>query len=334
MRKEDIYIAIVSQPFYMAERKVLGVPLRECILRGLAGMNCGVYGCEKEIVRPNCRYFALLYDDMPLVTAGAVVAAADRLALVEDGRLGLGRGYIERSGNVRPQKISVSGRDFLSVKGATDVNIVYNKLKARRAAELMRRGVIILGDAEVDYTAEVESGVTLSGAVRIKGNSVVRAGAAVDNSEVWNSEISSGVRLRHFVVEDGFVDEGATVGPFAYIRGGSCIGKGVRIGDFVEVKNSTLADGVKAAHLAYIGDADVGENTNVGCGTVFCNYDGRVKWRTTVGSRAFIGANANLIAPLAVGDDSYVAAGSTVTDDVPANAFCIARERQINKTKK
>ena len=114
----------------------------------------------------------------------------------------------------------------------------------------------------------------------------------------------------------------------------SVIGDGCRVGDYVEVKNSILRDGVKAAHLAYIGDAEVGEGTNIGCGTVFANYDGKFKHRTEVGKNVFVGCNANLIAPIKVGDGAFIAGGSTVTDDVPAGEICFGRARQVNRPKK
>ena len=119
----------------------------------------------------------------------------------------------------------------------------------------------------------------------------------------------------------------ASVGPYARLRRAT-IGEDCRVGDFVEVKNSTLENGVKAAHLSYIGDAAVGERTNVGCGTVFCNYDGKTKHKTTVGCDCFIGANTNLVAPLVVGDKAFIAAGTTVTRDVDEKTFTIGRVRQ------
>jgi bifunctional UDP-N-acetylglucosamine pyrophosphorylase/glucosamine-1-phosphate N-acetyltransferase len=125
-----------------------------------------------------------------------------------------------------------------------------------------------------------------------------------------------------------------SVGPFSTLRNGADIGNDCRVGDYVEIKKSVLRDGVKAAHLAYIGDAEIGKKTNVGCGTVFANYNGKIKRKTVVGENVFIGANANLVAPLSVGDNSFIAAGSTITENIPENSFAIAREKQITKKKK
>ena len=133
------------------------------------------------------------------------------------------------------------------------------------------------------------------------------------------------------VLQDVRIGSDCSIGPFAYLRPGTRVGDSVRLGDFVEVKNSTLGARTHISHLTYIGDSDVGEGVNFGCGTVTVNYDGQSKRRTTIGSGAFIGCNTNLVAPVTVGENAYTAAGSTITEDVPPNALGIARERQTNK---
>ena len=136
-----------------------------------------------------------------------------------------------------------------------------------------------------------------------------------------NSIIKSGVEI----------GEDCEIGPFSHIREGCKIANGVTIGSFVEIKNTTVGKETKIPHLSYIGDSEIGENTNIGCGTITCNYDGFTKSKTIIGDNCFIGSNANLIAPVELGDNSFVAAGSTITEDVPADSLAIARERQINK---
>ena len=118
------------------------------------------------------------------------------------------------------------------------------------------------------------------------------------------------------------------VGPFAYVRPGCTIGDDIKVGDFVEVKNSTIGNGTKISHLTYVGDTDLGERINLGCGTVTVNYDGKKKYRCTVGDDSFIGCNTNMVAPVTIGRGSYIAAGSTITEDVPEDALAIARSRQ------
>ena len=127
------------------------------------------------------------------------------------------------------------------------------------------------------------------------------------------------------------VDENTKIGPFAYIRPNSKIGKNIKIGDFVEIKNATIDDGTKVSHLTYVGDADVGKKVNFGCGTVLVNYDGKNKYRSTIEDNAFIGCNTNLVSPVKVEKNAFIAAGSTITDDVPEETLAIARARQVIK---
>lgn len=145
--------------------------------------------------------------------------------------------------------------------------------------------------------------------------------------------IGKGTYLGHGChVERGTViGENCRIGPFAYLRTGAKVGHGCRVGDFTEIKNASLGDGSKMSHLAYLGDADVGKNCNIGCGAVFVNYDGRKKCRTIVEDNVFIGSNCNLVAPVHVGAGAYIACGSTLTCDLAANDFCIARSRETIK---
>jgi bifunctional UDP-N-acetylglucosamine pyrophosphorylase/glucosamine-1-phosphate N-acetyltransferase len=136
--------------------------------------------------------------------------------------------------------------------------------------------------------------------------------------------------IRHSYLVDCVVEDGASVGPFAYLRPGTVLGRGSKAGTFVEIKGSNIGAGAKVPHLSYIGDADVGEGTNLGAATITANYDGRSKHRTTVGRRVRTGVDTTLVAPVTLGDDSYTGAGSVITDDVPDGALGIARERQAN----
>lgn len=150
-------------------------------------------------------------------------------------------------------------------------------------------------------------------------------------SRIADSVLGDGVKIQASVILNSSIGNNTTVGPYAYIRPGSEIGGDVRIGDFVEVKNARVGAGTKISHLSYIGDADLGRDINVGCGVVCVNYDGRRKHRTIIGDGAFIGCNVNLVAPVEVEAEAYIAAGSTITEKVPSKALAIARARQINK---
>lgn len=165
----------------------------------------------------------------------------------------------------------------------------------------------------------------------LAGSGSIGKNCAILGGRLHNAVLGDGVKTEQSVLLDCRVGDNTTVGPFAYLRPNTDIGKGARIGDFVEIKNSTIDDGTKVSHLTYIGDSDVGKGVNFGCGTVTSNYDGLHKYRTVIGDHAFIGCNTNLVAPVTVGDNAYIAAGSTITDEVPAASLAIARERQTNK---
>ena len=144
--------------------------------------------------------------------------------------------------------------------------------------------------------------------------------------------VADNVRIRAYShIEGARIASGAIVGPFARLRPGAVLETNVHVGNFVEVKATRLGPGAKANHLSYLGDSDVGAGTNIGAGTITCNYDGFNKHRTVIGERAFIGSNTALVAPVSVGDGAYVATGSVITSDVPADALTIARSRQVDK---
>lgn len=181
-------------------------------------------------------------------------------------------------------------------------------------------GVEIGSDTEIDRNVEILAGT------KIGSNCVIGMGSRLDRAVIGN-----GVDILSSVILQSEVGDGAHVGPFAYIRPNCKVGKSVKVGDFVEVKNSVIDDGTKISHLTYIGDSDVGKNVNFGCGTVTCNYDGKKKFRSKIGDNSFIGCNTNLVSPVEVGDRAYIAAGSTITEDIPEGSLSIARNRQVNK---
>ncbi len=198
----------------------------------------------------------------------------------------------------------------------------------------MKQGVSMI-DPETTYIstdAKIGQDTVLYPGVIIDGKTVIGAYCKVGaNSEIKDSVIGDGTIVRQSVIHDSEIGKYVTIGPFAHIRPHSSISDDVRIGNFVEVKKSVLGKGSKASHLSYIGDADIGEGVNFSCGAVTVNYDGKNKFKTVIKDGAFIGCNANLIAPVTIGENALIAAGSTITDDVPADALSIARERQTNK---
>lgn len=200
--------------------------------------------------------------------------------------------------------------------------------------ELAEQGVSIwdYDHTYVEPDVQVGAGTQLLPGTILRGKTVIGAQCVIGpNSLLENVRIGERTTVNASQLYDSEVGSDTTVGPFAYVRPGSRLGSHVRCGDFVEVKNSTIGDGTKISHLTYVGDSDVGRNINFGCGTVTVNYDRVQKFRTVIDDGAFIGCNTNLIAPVHVGEGAYIAAGSTVTDDVPPAALAIARARQQNK---
>ncbi len=187
----------------------------------------------------------------------------------------------------------------------------------------------------IEDTVIIEEGVVVHPFTVVRGNSVLKKNSVVYSfSDVTDTVVGEGATVRSSYALGAVIGARSTVGPFATLRKDAVIGEDCRVGDYVEIKNATLGDGVKAAHLSYVGDATVGSGTNVGCGTVFANYNGKLKRRSQVGERVFIGCNANIIAPVNVGSDAFIAGGTTVTEDVPDGAFTIARVSQVTVPRK
>ena len=211
--------------------------------------------------------------------------------------------------------------------------IAFRAMVNRVNFTLIDKGVQIFDPANtyIAPDAEIEAGVTILPGCHIRPGCKVGAGAVIGpNSILEKAEIGAGTTVNNSQVYESKIGAHTTVGPFAYIRPQCVVGDGCRIGDFVELKKSTIGNGTKVSHLTYIGDATVGERVNFGCGTVVVNYDGYHKYQTVIGDDCFIGCNTNLVSPVKLGDRAFTAAGTTVTKDVPAGALSVARARQTN----
>lgn len=219
--------------------------------------------------------------------------------------------------------------DFAQLSQAEEV------LRQRQRAAWMAEGVRLDAPATLiaDATVEIGSGTRIGPNVVLQGKTSIGTGATIEaGCVIKDSEIEGGAEINAYShIEKSVVKTGAHVGPFARLRPGSEIGVEAKIGNFVEVKNSQFAPGAKANHLSYVGDTTVGKNVNIGCGFIACNYDGVNKHRTTIEEGAFVGSGVRAVAPVTIGKDSYVATGSTINLDVPAEALAIARPKQENK---
>lgn len=211
------------------------------------------------------------------------------------------------------------GEDFFKARRR-----FYTGLALRlRGAKVCGRGVL------VERTVRIERGACIAGPCYILGISTVSTGARIlPFSFIRDSFIGEFAEVFSATVNGSCIGRHSCIGPYACLRQGADIGEDCRIGDFVEVKNSKVGAGSKAAHHAYIGDADIGRWVNIGCGAVFCNYDGNKKARSKVEDGCFIGGNCNIVAPVNIGAGAYVAAGTTVTRDISAGDFCIGRQRE------
>ena len=227
------------------------------------------------------------------------------------------------------------GDEIRGINSRTELAEVTTMVRQQKNEELMASGVTLIDPATTYIDADVIVGpdtvifpcVFLEGTTKIGSACEIHSG-----TRIVNSTIGDRVCVRnHTVVTDSTVESGAFLGPFAHIRPDSRIGEDVHIGNFVELKKTTMGKGAKANHLAYLGDATIGTKTNVGAGTITCNYDGEKKHPTVIGNNVFVGSNSTIVAPVTLADGSYIAAGSAVTTDVPEGALAIGRSRQENK---
>ena len=178
----------------------------------------------------------------------------------------------------------------------------------------------------------IDDDVTIYPNNYFEGKCVIKKGAIIlPNNFIKDSTIGENVKVFSSVIEDSQVGDGATIGPFAHLRPKSIVGCGVKIGSFVEIKNSRLGEKTKVPHLSYVGDVEMGKKVNVGCGVVFVNYNGKIKQKTVVGDNSFIGSSVNLIAPLKVGERTFICAGTTVDKDVDSGDFVIGRSKMCIK---
>jgi bifunctional UDP-N-acetylglucosamine pyrophosphorylase / glucosamine-1-phosphate N-acetyltransferase len=222
---------------------------------------------------------------------------------------------------------------LVGVNDRADLARAEELLFARNREQHRLAGVTIHGDARIDSGVEIGQDAELAAGVSVRGRSKIGAGTRVDvGSVLVDAEVGEHANIKPYcVIMQSSVGDRAELGPFAHLRPESVIEAEAHIGNFVETKKTRVRRGAKANHLAYLGDADVGERANIGAGTIICNYDGFVKRQTIIGQGAFIGSDSQLIAPVRIGDNAYVGTGTTVTEDVPDDALAIGRTRQQNK---
>lgn len=236
--------------------------------------------------------------------------------------------------NLRVHCHATSDTDVvLGVNDREDLILCENILKNKIINNFLKNGVTIHNPETTIISPDVKinSDVEIWGNVRIYGKTEIDSEAVITDSIINDSFIGKGSKITNSVVEESKIYDNVTVGPYAHLRPKSILNNNVKLGNFVEIKNSVIGEGTKAAHLAYIGDADLGKNINIGCGVIFANYDGKNKHRSVVEDFTFVGSNSNIVAPVKLGKNSFIAAGSTITKDVEEGSLSIERSEQVNK---
>lgn len=241
---------------------------------------------------------------------------------------------LQKQGEIVSAYITENFDETLGVNDRFALSQAEEFMRARINERHMRNGVTIINPASTYISADAIIGsdtVILPGVI-IEGKTVIGDDCKIGpNSHIVNSQIGHATTIHSSVVLNSQVGNETAVGPFAHLRPDSSLGNHVKIGNFVEVKKSTLGDETKVSHLSYIGDAEIGSNVNIGCGSITVNYDGKNKYKTIIEDDVFVGCNSNLVAPVKLGKGSFIAAGSTITKEVPDDSLAIARARQENK---
>jgi len=283
--------------------------------RKIGEINCGIYLADAS------KLMAIVKRLRPNNAQGEYYLTDAVHALIKNGEKVVAHVHEDAQ-----EVLGVNSRAELARAGAT--------LYARKAAALQDAGVTLLDAARswIDPRAKVGRDSVIYPDVIVEGHSVIGEDCVIrPGSRLVDTVLGRGVEIKdHCVLTDSRVGDGAAVGPFAHLRPGSVLAAGVKVGNFVETKKTRLGEGVKASHLSYLGDAEVGPGSNIGAGTITCNYDGELKHVTKLGRGVFIGSDVQLVAPVRVGAGAYVGAGTTVTQDVPAGALALSRTPQAN----
>lgn len=244
-------------------------------------------------------------------------------------------GILKRAGHSVDAYRAANALELLGINNRVELAAADRTLRERKVHELMLAGVTIERPETVTIDASVSVGVdtVIEPFAQLRGGTAIGEGCHIGAcSIVEDSELANGVEVGPFtIISASRVQERARIGPFSRLRMETEIASGARVGNFVELKKTLLGAGAKAMHLAYLGDAIIGEDVNVGAGTITCNYDGRAKHPTRIGKGVFVGSNSTLVAPIQIGEGAYLAAGSVITDPVPADALALGRARQVIK---
>jgi bifunctional UDP-N-acetylglucosamine pyrophosphorylase/glucosamine-1-phosphate N-acetyltransferase len=285
----------------------------------------------------DCKYTAYISADCPLADKKLLLGMLGELSgygcvCTEDKKIKI----VESGAPYDDNQKTLSSQTLSAETGGGKVQIL-KILQQRIIEKHIENGVLIISPEScyIDFDVIIDSGATIYPNNLITGKTVIEKGCVImPNNCINDSVLRENVVSYSSTYNGAEVGKNTTVGPNAYLRPNAKVGENCKIGDFVEIKNAVIGNNTKVSHLAYVGDAQVGENCNIGCGVIFANYDGKNKHKTYVGDNCFIGSNCNLIAPVKISDNVFVAAGTTVTTDIPQEAFCIGRVKAEIKENK
>ncbi|MDE6411562.1 MAG: hypothetical protein K2L02_03380 [Clostridia bacterium] len=320
---------MITMKIYLVKRSFFNFRGKESFELDLLGKNILELMQENlgaEIIDGELPYGdkVVLYPVYPFLTEEKL----NKFLRENEGSFSFEGGYVVRGG----RESGFVGRIEQGLFSLADYPALLNRAARENAARLSKRGVLVEEGAEVSFLAEIHEGTIVERGARIIGNCVIEKNVRIGkDSEIIESVIGENSEIMRSVLEKSRVGNNTRIGPYAYLRPNSVVGDHCRIGDFVELKNCNFGNGSKSAHLSYIGDAEVGEKVNIGCGVVFANYNGKTKSKSKVEDGCFIGSNCNLIAPVTVGAGSYLAAGTTLTKNLDTHDFCIGRCRETVK---
>ena len=294
--------------------------------------------CDAEIVDSvdfnSLTNTIVLYSDTPLVTVDTINAVLEYIDERELDGAKLPHGYVIGKSVDLCVGVDIKSHDFIRLEDALSYAEILRKMGKKINDAHMQKGVFMTDPdtVYVDKGVVIGEGTIIAPNNKLRGNTVIGDRCRLESgNDLTDTVIGDGVKLTSVVAIEAKVGDATTVGPYVYLRPNANVGANCKVGDFVEIKNSNIANGTKVPHLAYVGDADVGSGVNVGCGVIFANYDGRKKHRTVVGDKTFIGSNSTLIAPIEVGEKVFIAAGATISRSIPDGALVIARARETIK---
>jgi bifunctional N-acetylglucosamine-1-phosphate-uridyltransferase/glucosamine-1-phosphate-acetyltransferase GlmU-like protein len=334
----DVLLFICNQNLSIYDEKVLNLSIKEWVLKSINkfkvkevnyNLTDNIIDLARKNVDNDSKITLILFADTPLLSYECVNHFLNDIIIKNKNYIKLPRGIVCKTSYLKNNEnfddyvsSTIFNDEFITVFSQKDLPNITNYLKQKIIDNLVQNGVIIKDTTllYIDATVNIESGVTIYGNNYILGN-----------TSIFGKET---IIYPNNYIEDATIYNNSKIGPFSRIRSKTIIGENCKIGNFVEIKNSIIGSGTKIAHLTYVGDGTIGKNCNFGCGTVLCNYDGVNKNKTIVGDNVFIGSNVNLIAPITIGDNSFIAAGSTIYESLPKDSFAIARSYQVVKKRK